>query len=127
MIRRPPRSTRTDTLLPYTTLFRSGVAALPYAGASGRAGLIRAARVTRPEPTVLAGAAETASSSPGHLSAAKIAASDAPVQDPPLTDQPPFDPAALPLPVSSPLHLAQSRAAPPPQACPRPPPPRAAE
>src|SRR3546814_2006092 len=27
MIRRPPRSTRTDTLFPYTTLFRSG---LPY-------------------------------------------------------------------------------------------------
>src|SRR3546814_11366071 len=25
MIRRPPRSTRTDTLLPYTTLFRSGI------------------------------------------------------------------------------------------------------
>src|SRR3546814_14399122 len=25
MIRRPPRSTRTDTRLPYTTLFRSGV------------------------------------------------------------------------------------------------------
>src|SRR3546814_10711621 len=24
MIRRPPRSTRTDTLVPYTTLFRSG-------------------------------------------------------------------------------------------------------
>src|SRR3546814_3604315 len=29
MIRRPPRSTRTDTLFPYTTLFRSGDA---YAG-----------------------------------------------------------------------------------------------
>src|SRR3546814_11838269 len=31
MIRRPPRSTRTDTLFPYTTLFRSheGAAALP--------------------------------------------------------------------------------------------------
>src|SRR3546814_18566980 len=29
MIRRPPRSTRTDTLFPYTTLFRSG-------GRSGR-------------------------------------------------------------------------------------------
>src|SRR3546814_8936268 len=31
MIRRPPRSTRTDTLFPYTTLFRSGpgVAAAP--------------------------------------------------------------------------------------------------
>src|SRR3546814_8949610 len=26
MIRRPPRSTRTDTLCPYTTLFRSGFA-----------------------------------------------------------------------------------------------------
>src|SRR3546814_9608082 len=30
MIRRPPRSTRTDTLFPYTTLFRSAVpASLP--------------------------------------------------------------------------------------------------
>src|SRR3546814_5938096 len=28
MIRRPPRSTRTETLFPYTTLFRSGRAAL---------------------------------------------------------------------------------------------------
>src|SRR3546814_8533657 len=28
MIRRPPRSTRTDTLFPYTTLFRSQAAAL---------------------------------------------------------------------------------------------------
>src|SRR3546814_4379396 len=28
MIRRPPRSTRTDTLFPYTTLFRSGRAML---------------------------------------------------------------------------------------------------
>src|SRR3546814_13534721 len=34
MIRRPPRSTRTDTLFPYTTLFRSlHPAALPGAGA----------------------------------------------------------------------------------------------
>src|SRR3546814_7427801 len=34
MLRRPPRSTRTDTLFPYTTLFRSAFAALPvnYAG-----------------------------------------------------------------------------------------------
>src|SRR3546814_1737066 len=29
MIRRPPRSTRTDTLFPYTTLFRSGVFVRP--------------------------------------------------------------------------------------------------
>src|SRR3546814_9838935 len=28
MVRRPPRSTRTDTLFPYTTLFRSDVAAV---------------------------------------------------------------------------------------------------
>src|SRR3546814_19808167 len=38
MIRRPPRSTRTDTLFPYTTLFRSGhvaVPALPLALAPG--------------------------------------------------------------------------------------------
>src|SRR3546814_1770627 len=40
MIRRPPRSTRTDTLFPYTTLFRSGspentCAGPPDTGASG--------------------------------------------------------------------------------------------
>src|SRR3546814_13761220 len=29
MIRRPPRSTRTDTLFPYTTLFRSASSILP--------------------------------------------------------------------------------------------------
>src|SRR3546814_8477967 len=32
MIRPPPRSTRTDTLFPYTTLFRSVVDAQPHAG-----------------------------------------------------------------------------------------------
>src|SRR3546814_8400186 len=31
MIRRPPRSTRTDTLFPYTTLFRSSGACAPHA------------------------------------------------------------------------------------------------
>src|SRR3546814_3301561 len=30
MIRRPPRSTRTDTLFPYTTLFRSGETPFEY-------------------------------------------------------------------------------------------------
>src|SRR3546814_18765938 len=29
MIRRPPRSTRTDTLFPYTTLFRSNAVGIP--------------------------------------------------------------------------------------------------
>src|SRR3546814_8433102 len=41
MIRRPPRSTRTDTLFPYTTLFRSGVASavmLPESRKLGSAG-----------------------------------------------------------------------------------------
>src|SRR3546814_3640693 len=38
MIRRPPRSTRTDTLFPYTTLFRS---ALPRRSARHVAGNIR--------------------------------------------------------------------------------------
>src|SRR3546814_15095682 len=33
MIRRPPRSTRTDTLFPYTTLFRSCASGQPQAGA----------------------------------------------------------------------------------------------
>src|SRR3546814_17454077 len=32
MIRRPPRSTRTDTLFPYTTLFRSFTNPLLYSG-----------------------------------------------------------------------------------------------
>src|SRR3546814_1661861 len=32
MIRRPPRSTRTDTLFPYTTLFRSLLDALAHLG-----------------------------------------------------------------------------------------------
>src|SRR3546814_3184874 len=42
MIRRPPRSTRTDTLFPYTTLFRSGARRqpghLPAAGRRGHGG-----------------------------------------------------------------------------------------
>src|SRR3546814_7044567 len=37
MIRRPPRSTRTDTLFPYTTLFRSGARLPGIAGVAHRA------------------------------------------------------------------------------------------
>src|SRR3546814_1384814 len=37
MIRRPPRSTRTDTLFPYTTLFRSHRRLLPLADRGERA------------------------------------------------------------------------------------------
>src|SRR6056297_1350283 len=42
MIRRPPRSTRTDTLFPYTTLFRS-----PPCDAGDRPGPLRRARDRR--------------------------------------------------------------------------------
>src|SRR3546814_14639790 len=37
MIRRPPRSTRTDTLFPYTTLFRSEQAVRAHMGDKGAA------------------------------------------------------------------------------------------
>src|SRR3546814_9826958 len=60
MIRRPPRSTRTDTLFPYTTLFRSrgtrrcrGHPAAP--GRAGRhpAAQVRAAARRQPRPVAL--------------------------------------------------------------------------
>src|SRR3546814_4605102 len=41
MIRRPPRSTRTDTLFPYTTLFRS--VGIPGNGLGDRAGKLHGA------------------------------------------------------------------------------------
>src|SRR3546814_15429917 len=44
MIRRPPRSTRTDTLFPYTTLFRSDAAA--GAGAAADPGVFLRAGLT---------------------------------------------------------------------------------
>src|SRR3546814_5783500 len=53
MIRRPPRSTRTDTLFPYTTLFRSlagdggGVATLSWRRVSQHRGPARARRPQR--------------------------------------------------------------------------------
>src|SRR3546814_3551479 len=40
MIRRPPRSTRTDTLFPYTSLFRSWLTNLAGAQACGRESLV---------------------------------------------------------------------------------------
>src|SRR3546814_10143721 len=43
MIRRPPRSTRTDTLFPYTTLFRSDLARSQVADQLHRAGVAEAA------------------------------------------------------------------------------------
>src|SRR3546814_14934529 len=46
MIRRPPRSTRTDTLFPYTTLFRSLSSRAPPITRSGNPRLIDLAKVT---------------------------------------------------------------------------------
>src|SRR3546814_2216643 len=46
MIRRPPRSTRTDTLFPYTTLFRSLSSRAPPITRSGNPLLIDLAKVT---------------------------------------------------------------------------------
>src|SRR3546814_7999426 len=47
MIRRPPRSTRTDTLFPYTTLFRSE----RWAGQASAGGIARQARDGLFEPS----------------------------------------------------------------------------
>src|SRR3546814_15809444 len=47
MIRRPPRSTRTDTLFPYTTLFRSSKKADRQTGSSGGPARRRATSVLR--------------------------------------------------------------------------------
>src|SRR3546814_6096975 len=50
MIRRPPRSTRTDTLFPYTTLFRSPAAGLGlrHRPRGRRPGLLRGQRIVDP-------------------------------------------------------------------------------
>src|SRR3546814_1885711 len=54
MIRRPPRSTRTDTLFPYTTLFRSLLSHLALLGEGRRPAAVRQeAGVTPATPTAL--------------------------------------------------------------------------
>src|SRR3546814_15545931 len=52
MIRRPPRSTRTDTLFPYTTLFRSDHVRLHLLGRQPK--ILRHARVAHELGTVAA-------------------------------------------------------------------------
>src|SRR3546814_11662595 len=56
MIRRPPRSTRTDTLFPYTTLFRSSVVGTAWVVLLG-GWLLRAGPIGAMLGVVLAGAA----------------------------------------------------------------------
>src|SRR3546814_7396003 len=53
MIRRPPRSTRTDTLFPYTTLFRSFCAVVRQPISSGPRWLGRFQRPKRSWPSTL--------------------------------------------------------------------------
>src|SRR3546814_18518717 len=56
MIRRPPRSTRTDTLFPYTNLFRSGggdhadrdESGVPHRGGCGARGVVVHRRLANP-------------------------------------------------------------------------------
>src|SRR3546814_16494812 len=48
MIRRPPRSTRTDTLFPYTTLFRSAVPLVLEHGPNAQQGVVVDEGVGRP-------------------------------------------------------------------------------
>src|SRR3546814_14291170 len=57
MIRRPPRSTRTDTLFPYTTLFRSREADIALRLARPRGGTVLARRIERLDYAVCAPAA----------------------------------------------------------------------
>src|SRR3546814_5589188 len=47
MIRRPPGSTRTDTLFPYTTLFRSFGTPRPVVGSEDRAVVVQQALLSR--------------------------------------------------------------------------------
>src|SRR3546814_14177721 len=60
MIRRPPRSTRTDTLFPYTTLFRSLRVARSLASHRGtlrRGGKLQISRTRRETPDMVRGEA----------------------------------------------------------------------
>src|SRR3546814_13017736 len=84
MIRRPPRSTRTDTLFPYTTLFRSEAAA------TQRAKVATGTSVQLAQPASPAAAADTSALDRVEVTGSRIDAFDAaPAGDQPLEDQPP--------------------------------------
>src|SRR3546814_13480558 len=75
MIRRPPRSTRTDTLFPYTTLFRSWAVAPPRSGATPHYITVRRGYLFMKTKLFLCGAALCALSLPAV--AAPVAAAQA--------------------------------------------------
>src|SRR3546814_18882498 len=108
MIRRPPRSTRTDTLFPYTTLFRSTAASIAasVAGENARRtcqGVVARCRRVRFKlisPTSRCAAAAEAAASAGTSTAtpAPAAPSTAPAAAhawPPANHQPPPPPTPL--------------------------------
>src|SRR3546814_11853246 len=73
MIRRPPRSTRTDTLFPYTTLFRSSWTLMVYLNqpeAGGATRFIKIGKTIQPEPGKLL--AWNNRLSPGHYNPATL-------------------------------------------------------
>src|SRR3546814_1470997 len=83
MIRRPPRSTRTDTLFPYTTLFRSEAAA------TQRAKVASGTSVQLAQPANPAAAADASALDRIEVTGSRIDAFDAvPAVDQPLEDQP---------------------------------------
>src|SRR3546814_11654686 len=78
MIRRPPRSTRTDTLFPYTTLFRSAVdpdatVARLHVETAETTGRERAVRIRGAGGEVAIGAAERAVVPAGAVAAGALA------------------------------------------------------
>src|SRR3546814_6581460 len=73
MIRRPPRATRTDTLFPYTTLFRSGARLPEFLGTAARIAGIEKSLLIEQLPNgriaeVFAQSAQLADSSEEHTS-----------------------------------------------------------
>src|SRR3546814_20455780 len=100
MIRRPPRSTRTDTLFPYTTLFRSqqggriglggfGSSARPAAPGSRRPARHAAARGALPRPPSLRRARALDRGAPGdRVGPAAQAPDSRPYQDAALSGAP---------------------------------------
>src|SRR3546814_14871801 len=73
MIRRPPRSTRTDTLFPYTTLFRSPATSRPPASSRTRRRPLSNGG-TRPRPAARSRTARCRSRSGGSARAAAVQA-----------------------------------------------------
>src|SRR3546814_5273626 len=65
MIRRPPKSTRTDTLFPYTTLFRSSRSATLGQTVAADAELFRIANLSRVAVTVALSPADAGRVRPG--------------------------------------------------------------